>query len=499
MDFFGDAISAGALVLQFLGACAAFNEDAKSLKARFAWDLEAIKAVREYFETAEGKRTTGELSPQDVELLERTSDYLGDLLIKVRSKLVKLERRGWLRKTVNQSMWINREKEFKELEREVFDWTQRFNVRILGLPTEIRTTLPTTTGETQATQPEILKSSDRILALTRLAENEKEARIRQMLLEDTDDVVSEIARTEELDSFPLQLGDKQLIFSSRTVALGVLPGTARFIRTSFDAGALAAALHCLDATAGVHLLRVEYYFYHAERHQFFFAHTPPYPVKALMTLEEMITFDEFPEALATLDQRLRLAKNLTEAVFFLHTAGFLHKNITASSILALTPSNCADEAASSPIDSVYLMGFNLIRGVDNPTSKEGTSQGNMPLESIWHFDIYQHPDRHRGQDSQKYINTYDVYSLGVVLLEVGLWQPLQSVVSCLNKDEPTTWPRVLMEVARKLGPRMGMRYQNLVFWCLGLKGGQFVDEKEFKHMLLDTLEAMCDAMSFNSQ
>ena len=66
MDVFVTAITAGDLVLRFLGVCAAFSDDAKSLPARFNWDLEALKAVpvRSYFDAAREKRNNGELSPQ---------------------------------------------------------------------------------------------------------------------------------------------------------------------------------------------------------------------------------------------------------------------------------------------------------------------------------------------------------------------------------------------------------------------------------------------------
>lgn len=55
----------------------------------------------------------------------------------------------------------------------------------------------------------------------------------------------------------------------------------------------------------------------------------------MMTLEEMVSGDSFPEVDYPLNERLKLAYKIAKAVFFLHTAGFLHKNITSSSVVAL--------------------------------------------------------------------------------------------------------------------------------------------------------------------
>lgn len=83
---------------------------------------------------------------------------------------------------------------------------------------------------------------------------------------------------------------------------------------------------------------------------------------------------------------------------------------------------------------------------------------------MWDFDIYQHPDRLQGESAPRYISTYDVYSLGVVLLEVGLWKPLEDVADDLELDlvDRSNWPGELLKAAEGLFVMVGQRYCRLV-------------------------------------
>jgi serine/threonine protein kinase len=172
-----------------------------------------------------------------------------------------------------------------------------------------------------------------------------------------------------------------------------------------------------------------------------------------MTLEGIIKGDSFPTAETTLNQRLKLVLKLAEAVFFLHAAGFIHKNITSSSIIALQRPG---STPSSSLGDSYLMGFGLIRGVDSRTSNEGAvREAEERVGLIWVFDIFQHPDRLCGGISPRYTKTYDVYSLGVVLLEIGWWEPLSEAVQALNEDDPSSWAKEILGTVPALGPRTG--------------------------------------------
>jgi hypothetical protein len=117
---------------------------------------------------------------------------------------------------------------------------------------------------------------------------------------------------------------------------------------------------------------------------------------------------------------------------------------------------------------------------------------------VWDFGVFQHPDRLQGEGSPRYIKTYDVYSLGVLLLEVGFWEPLRTIARNLIQDNPAGWARELSEIVPQLGARTGERYQSLVAWCLDLKGDHIVKDAEFVQEVLHALEEIVNALSHES-
>jgi len=88
-----------------------------------------------------------------------------------------------------------------------------------------------------------------------------------------------------------------------------------------------------------------------------------------------------------------------------------------------------------------------------------------------------------------------VYSLGVVLLEVGFWEPLRTVVRDLADEDPSHWAEYLSEIVPQIGARAGDKYKSLVAWCLSLKGNHIVNDHEFVSEVLDPLDDMVDSMS----
>jgi hypothetical protein len=149
------------------------------------------------------------------------------------------------------------------------------------------------------------------------------------------------------------------------------------------------------------------------------------------------------------------------------------------------------------------MGFDLVRGVESRTSKEGAVVVDQDRpSSIWDREVYMHPERLRGSASLKYQKAHDVYSLGVVLLEVGLWEPLANAAAkgggLSQRDHPDTWPaklRYLAATPAGLVSRMGRRYQGVVDWCLCNGGDDGIEQTEFVQKVLDPLEEMAHAMS----
>lgn len=490
MEVFGTAVTAGQLILQFLDACIAYTDEAKSLKARFDWDIRVLEVIRDYFVQRQTQGANQRLSARDAALLKSTSDYLDNFAAKVERSLRKIRREGFLETSFNRAMWVARRADLKELEREIYEWTRRFDVRVLGLPPELRTFIPATlSGEV----PAVVRVHDRLEKYVALTAQAKQSDGKKLLMKNSNELASLITALGDISSLPVEYEEDELVFASREVAVDSVPGTPYYDALEADLGGLAGALNCLDPAADIRLLKVEYYFYHENTRRFLFAHKTPYPTTSMRTLESMIQASPFFNTRIPLNERLKIAHKVAEALFFLHTAGFLHKNITSSSVITLRRAELSPDTAPGK-DDTYLMGFDLVRPNESRTTKEGTGKGETPIP-IWEFEVFQHPDRLRGAESPRYIKTYDVYSLGVVLLEIGVWAPLKEVAGALANTEKSNWPKILLETGPCLSARAGDRYRAVTAWCLGLAGDHIVRDTDFVKEVLDPLEDMINVLS----
>jgi hypothetical protein len=168
----------------------------------------------------------------------------------------------------------------------------------------------------------------------------------------------------------------------------------------------------------------------------------------------------------SLSDRFNLANELARAVHSVHLFGFVHKNIRPETVLLLGNDD-------SSIGSVFLIGFDSFRMASGKTLRKG--------EASWERCLYQHPDRIGTVSSQDYIMQHDIYSLGVCLLELGLWQSLvfyendESIsddgnltrASILGSSQGLLFQEQLLFLARgELKRRMGTKYSDVVVTCL---------------------------------
>jgi hypothetical protein len=142
----------------------------------------------------------------------------------------------------------------------------------------------------------------------------------------------------------------------------------------------------------------------------------------------------------------------------------------------------------------FLVGFEKFRLVDGRTTRSG--------DCIWEKDLYRHPRRQGLKPEEDYNMQHDIYSLGVCLLEIGLWEsfvthhdegsdPLPStLLTVLNdpeKDEIKRALRVkdaLVDLAKqRLPSRIGDKYTEIVVTCLTCldeSNTEFGDSSEFE-------------------
>jgi hypothetical protein len=177
----------------------------------------------------------------------------------------------------------------------------------------------------------------------------------------------------------------------------------------------------------------------------------------------------------TLDDRFRIASMVSIAVFYLQTHNWLHEAIRSDNILLLQQAERNETPCSkSSLDYPFLIRFDSSRSTDGFSSLQSNELDSGELGGL----VYCHPDRNPvdGRKEVRHQLCHDVYSIGVVLLEVGLWVPLsklrpvREILDGQRKGERTggqSLQKLLLEIAaEKLPLTMGTKYCNAVVYCL---------------------------------
>ncbi|KAN0110025.1 Prion-inhibition and propagation domain containing protein [Hyaloscypha variabilis] len=138
------------------------------------------------------------------------------------------------------------------------------------------------------------------------------------------------------------------------------------------------------------------------------------------SLFDLIISNERP----SLSMRVHLAHTLATAVQYLHSTDWLHKAFRSQNVVFFT--NPGDTDISTP----YLCGFGLSRPAQNTEMTE--QPDSIPL-----YNLYRHPLAHSSiavDGKSGFKKAFDVYSLGIVLLELALWMPLYRVLGVDDRN-----------------------------------------------------------------
>lgn len=257
-------------------------------------------------------------------------------------------------------------------------------------------------------------------------------------------------------------------------------------------------------------------------------------LRAPMSLLTLLGTKQNPGIRSTLGARFELARKLVRSVCLLHSSGWLHQNIRAESVIffpehvGALQENRYEINIEIDVSEPILMGYIFSRPDDilqmNPSSAPQTEEynGNPPKKSeitaVWDhrmderarwssrkvnpradgiygrnilgkldvlehmkvinisgftLDYYQHPAKH-ADPKRLYRHAYDVYSLGILLLEVGLWEKLSNyedsgwgrkrIPYYSDHYEQRRW--ICREYLDRLRWACGDTYANVVLNCL---------------------------------
>ena len=167
----------------------------------------------------------------------------------------------------------------------------------------------------------------------------------------------------------------------------------------------------------------------------------------LPTLADLLTK---PDSEPRLEAKFRLAHNLTNTIFDMHTRGITHGNLTASNISFCDTVNAGPTVTSGEVD----VRRPLVSSFD--VFPEDASNEENPLS--------RHPlDPRTSHNSPLPKNTDDrvleLYSLAMILLSIGLWSPLDKMTS---ESSPNGISECLLD---QLAQRCGSLYMKAVHAC----------------------------------
>lgn len=169
-----------------------------------------------------------------------------------------------------------------------------------------------------------------------------------------------------------------------------------------------------------------------------------------------------------LGRRFDIAHTLARTIGSFHLDRWIHKNISSHSLVFF---KCPEDEHLQDCHP-YLVGFEF--------SRPDTASTMRHYDGDQLKNLYRHP-RIQNQDRPTFTRLHDIYSLGIVLLEIAIWQTAQRIVESVipdaHKRTPKAVQKLYVEVAKREIPhRMDNWYLSAVLACLTPKF-----ERQFQH------------------
>lgn len=268
-----------------------------------------------------------------------------------------------------------------------------------------------------------------------------------------------------------------------------LGALVEFLRAAFHEAATAfCVLECLG------------YVHRPDRHGFglVFAfpehHVSPSPAGGAKTprpisMNQMMRATKNVRLRPNLGEVFQLAQCLASCLLQYHTIGWLHKSFSSYQVVFFPGAASASSSGRTrnqdcpyPVSDPYVVGFDSSR----PDKPHEYSEGPK-AEAI--RTRYQHPLYATGE--HRFCPEFDYFSLGYVLLELGLWKPLEEI---LGPNPPPCQDQsymgfLLEDVVPAVGQRMGTIYRDAVVACFtfGIEPTASLHEAEHGRRRAETL------------
>ena len=174
-----------------------------------------------------------------------------------------------------------------------------------------------------------------------------------------------------------------------------------------------------------------------------------------------------------LEDRYRLAHSLAVSILEFHTVDWLHKSLSAHNVIFF---NNESKAGKNDLSRIKALEAPFIIGFSRSRPNEPAAYTNGPEVSS-ESRIYQHPQY--AEFKHSYLPEFDYYSLGLIMLEIGLWVPLTTMMGN-QKFSSFEEQRLYLLRARVplLGHMVGKDYLAAVSVCLRTFGESIENKKD---------------------
>ncbi|KAL8794634.1 MAG: hypothetical protein Q9195_002830 [Heterodermia aff. obscurata] len=195
--------------------------------------------------------------------------------------------------------------------------------------------------------------------------------------------------------------------------------------------------------------------------------------------------EERSKPIWNLNTRFKIALKVASSICGFHADGWVHKNLRSHALLFFKSSDIESDLM---IDSPYLAGFEYSRPEDGSTARDRDDDRDR--------NLYRHPAL-QTVAGETFSKVHDLYSLGVVLLEIAMWRTASSICVALQSGSSTEslgsgridpmrlHKQYIRQAKTKIPYLMGEAYTSAVLACLESKYANHVYRADFSKLFYD--------------